>query len=557
MTIRRLRLITGLILFCYVSLHLLPLVLGNHSLAVMEYVRPSLHGFWESWPGLILLYGALIIHLGLGFYALYARRRWKGIRLGEVLQLATGVAVPALLCLHIVSTRIAAMEYGIQPSYPWIMAIYLKYDTGAGWRQAAALVVAWFHGCLGLYYWLRLKPIWPHLRFGVFAMAILWPALALTGFYKAGTEAAALTENPAWVRIVTREVGALSKTDQAALYHIQDILLLGLLGLLVTSLTARLVRQQLQKRAGIVVLNYDDGRDHRFTQGMSILDASRDCRYPHASVCGGRGRCSTCRVRIRHGQDLLPPPSDDEIRVLERVRAGPDVRLACQTIPRSGEIHITPLLPHTASASKGFATSDMAQGKEITIAVMFCDLRGFTRVSEDKLPYDTVFLLNRYFDAMGRAIEESGGHLDKFIGDGIMALFGMKTTPQDGCRQALVAAKRMADRLAVLNTSMAHDLDEPLRVGIGIHVGTVIVGEMGYGRATQLTAIGDAVNTASRLEAKTKDYGAQLVASKAVLRISEMAVSRDLYSTYEAEIRGRVQPIKLIAVQDASLLPTG
>ncbi|MDF1749309.1 MAG: adenylate/guanylate cyclase domain-containing protein [Alphaproteobacteria bacterium] len=552
--LRRLRLITGLILFFYVSLHLLPLILGNHSLAVMEFVRPGLHGIWESWPGLVFLYGALLIHLGLGFYAVYARRRWKGIRLGEVLQLASGIAVPVLLCLHIVSTRIAAMKYGINPSYPWIMAIYLKYDTMAGWRQAAALVVAWFHGCLGLYYWLRLKPIWQNLRFSMFGLAILWPSLALTGFYKAGTEAAALTDNPAWVQIILREVGPLSGADKAMLYHVQDMLLLGIAGLLVLSLMARLIRRQVQKRGGFVVVNYDDGRDHRFTQGMSILEASRDCSYPHASVCGGRGRCSTCRIRIRHGQDLLPPPSEDELKVLKRVRAGPDVRLACQAIPMCGEIHITPLLPHTATVSHGYARSDMAQGKELTIAVMFCDLRGFTRVSEDRLPYDTVFLLNRYFDAMGKAIEESGGHLDKIIGDGIMALFGIETTPEEGCRQALRAAKRMADRLTTLNTSLEQDLDEPLRIGIGIHVGTVIVGEMGYGRATQLTAIGDAVNTASRLEAKTKDYGAQLVASKAVLRTAELALPKEFYEEHQAEIRGRVQPIKLIAVQDAALL---
>ena len=101
--IRRLRLITGLILFSYISLHLIPLILGNHSLAIMEFVRPSLHGFWESWPGLILLYGAMAIHMALGFYAIYTRHRWKGIGLGEIVQLASGIAVPALLCLHVVA----------------------------------------------------------------------------------------------------------------------------------------------------------------------------------------------------------------------------------------------------------------------------------------------------------------------------------------------------------------------------------------------------------------------------------------------------------------------
>jgi len=317
---------------------------------------------------------------------------------------------------------------------------------------------------------------------------------------------------------------------------------------------ARALRLQIQKRGATVMLHYEDGREHRFPQGLSLLEASRDCRYPHASVCGGRGRCSTCRVLIRKGHDLLPEPSEDERRVLKRVRAGSDVRLACQTIPAAGEVHLTPLLPANAEIRHGYPTSDVAQGKEITIAVLFCDLRGFTRVSEDRLPYDTVFLLNRYFDAMGKAIEESGGHLDKFIGDGVMALFGIHSTPEEGCRQALQAAKRMAERLEALNLALAQDLDEPLRIGIGIHVGSVIVGEMGYGRATQLTAIGDAVNTSSRLETKTKDYAVQLVVSRAVFRTATIRVEDQPCDMHVAEIRGRTKPIRLVAVRDAASL---
>ena len=128
-----------------------------------------------------------------------------------------------------------------------------------------------------------------------------------------------------------------------------------------------------------------------------------------------------------------------------------------------------------------------------------------------------VFLLNRYFRATGQAIEAAGGRVDKFIGDGVMAIFGLGTDPQTACRQALDAARRMALALDDLNEAMSGDLDLPFRIGIGLHAGPAIVGEMGYERAAQITAIGDTVNTASRLETLTKEFGAELVVSQELL----------------------------------------
>ena len=555
--IRRLRLLTGLTLFTYVATHAIALVAGNYSLAAMEGLRHIVSEAWETWLGLFLLYGAFLTHLSLGLYAIYRRRRWRGMARSEALQLITGLSVPVLLALHFVSTRMAEVLYDLEPTYPWIMAIYLKYDTVAGVRQALTLLTVWLHGCLGLYFWLRLKPFWPRWRFVLFAGALLWPTLSLTGFWKAGNEAVANAADPAWVRAVLTEVGVLNNDAQSMLLNVENIVILILAGLLTATLVARSVRLQWEKRRGMVRLRYDDGREFVFNQGFSLLEASRECNHPHAGVCGGRGRCSTCRVRVRKGAELLPPPSPAEVAVLERVRAGPDVRLACQSIPAAGSIDITPLLPHTATARHGHAAANrLSHGREATIAVMFCDLRGFTRVSEDRLPYDTVFLLNRYFDAMGRAIEESGGHLDKFIGDGVMALFGLEDGAEAGCRNALRAAKRMAERLAALNSGLRQDLDQPLRIGIGIHVGPTIVGEMGYGRATQITAIGDTVNTASRLESMTKEFSAQLVVSRAVL---ETAGQQDFMSEaiteHEAAIRGRQRPLRVVAVADATALP--
>ena len=148
-----------------------------------------------------------------------------------------------------------------------------------------------------------------------------------------------------------------------------------------------------------------------------------------------------------------------------------------------------------------------------------------------------VFVLNRYFAAMGRAVEAAGGRVDKFIGDGVMALFGIESGPEAACREALAAARLMSERLEELNRSLSSELDQPLRIGIGIHVGPTIVGEMGYGSADAITAIGDAVNTASRLETLTKTYGCELVVSEETVLRAGLDLSA--FPRHEIEIRGK------------------
>jgi adenylate cyclase len=216
-------------------------------------------------------------------------------------------------------------------------------------------------------------------------------------------------------------------------------------------------------------------------------------------------------------------------------------------------LDITPLLPPTATPRDAFWRPAHSAGREQEIAILFADLRSFTQFAETKLPYDVVFVLNRYFEAMGKAIERAGGRVDKFIGDGVMALFGIDAGPESGCRSALTAARAMIAELHELNRELVHDLEAPLRVGVGIHAGSAIIGEMGYGSTTSLTAIGDAVNTASRLEALTKTYGAQLVVSDAV--VSYAGIRLDSYESCNVEIRGRREPLKVWIVPEVGTLP--
>ena len=224
------------------------------------------------------------------------------------------------------------------------------------------------------------------------------------------------------------------------------------------------------------------------------------------------------------------------MRVLRRIGATSNVRLACQLRPR-GAVEVTPLLPPFAHAADGRRRVDLVQGSEREIAIMFVDIRGFTALSEGRLPYDVVFVLNRYFAAMGRAVEAAGGRVDKFIGDGVMALFGIEHGAQAGCREALAAARLMSERIPELNASLRAELDRPLRIGIGIHCGPTIVGEMGYGNAAAITAIGDAVNTASRLESLTKNFACELVVSEEV--VSRAGLDLSAFPQRETETQSR------------------
>jgi adenylate cyclase len=546
----RIRLATGLVLFVYLLTHFANHALGLVSLEAMEHGRRPFLGLWRNSIGTVVLYGSLATHLGLAFWSIYRRRSLR-MPAWEAAQLIVGLLIPPLLAIHIIGTRLAHVIYGTDDTYTYELLIIWVFQPASGIQQAAVLVVAWLHGCIGLHFWLRLKSWYAQWLPFAYAGALLMPVLGLLGYVAGGREVAKLAQDSQWLNQAREKIGFPDQAGVSSLYTIEHWFLIGFTAVLVGTLAARGVRRRLI-RSRAIAIRYPTGQVIEIQPGTTILEASRVAGIPHAAVCGGRGRCSTCRVRISEGLDRLPAASEQERKVLDRVGAPPNVRLACQTRP-TADISIVPVLPPTASPRDAQPRPGYLQGHEEEIAVLFADLRDFTRMAEHKLPYDVVFLLNRYFRAMGTAIEATGGQLDKFIGDGVMALFGVGSRPSEGCRQALAAARRMSESLRDLNQSLASDVADPLRIGIGIHAGPAIVGEMGHGRATSVTAVGDTVNTASRLETLTKEYQCQLVISDAVARYAQLDVSG--FERHEIEIRGRLEPLTIRVIGDAQDLP--
>ena len=529
---RRLRLWSGLILFVFVGTHLLNHALGVISLDAAETGRLVFMAIWRNPVGTILLYGALITHIVLVLLALFHARHLRLPR-WEIVRLALGLAMPFMLIPHIFGTRVLADMYQFRDTYAYVVVGMWVQHPESAFMQSVLLIIAWTHGCMGVRWWLQFKPWYPRYRAVLRAGALLLPTLALAGFAGIGRETDTLSRVPGWL-----------ESTFAGITHAQEETVLGWAGIgngifavaVIAAFGGRFVRSWLQRRRGVVRLTYPGGRRVVATPGMSVLEASRSAGIPHASLCGGRGRCSTCRSRIGPASARVPQPSADEERVLKRVGAPPNVRLACQLRP-TNDLTVIPLLPPTIQSAESVLRPASALASEQEIAILFADIRGYTRFSEHRLPYDVVFVMNEYFKAMGEAVEASGGHLDKFIGDGVMALFGVGTDPVRGCRQALDGAVAMANALDELNQALATDLPDPLRIGIGIHVGPVIVGEMGYGRARTLTAIGDAVNTASRLESETKEHKVQLIVSEDVA--NHAGVSLEQFDRSDITVRGR------------------
>ncbi len=550
---QRARLASGLILFTYVTAHLLDHATGIVSVAAMERGANLIVAVLHLRPVTALLYGALLLHFLLALWAIFARRRLLGIPPAEAAQLLLGLSIIPLLAPHAISTRVAGELYHVYYSHTYVLTNLGLVTPWHGAKQAVALVAAWSHACIGLFFWLRLKPWFPRAQFILFAVALLIPVLALCGFYAGVRDVAArAAADPQWIERTLAELGAPDAAAKENLDRIGDLILMLWAGGVGAALLARLLRSGLERRRGLIRITYPGGRVIDALPGLSVLEVSQLNGIPHASVCGGRGRCSTCRIRVSRGLEDQPPASPAEAAVLARIGAAPNMRLACQLRP-TADLAVAPLLPPGAGAGVARARATTGQGREQEVTILFADLRDFTRLSERKLPYDVVFVLNRYFEAMGRAVEQAGGHVDKFIGDGVMALFGIGGESGRGARQALAAARAMGRVLGELNATLTHDLDQPLRIGIGIHLGPAIVGEMGYGRATSLTAIGDTVNTASRIEALTKEYGAELVVSETVAERAGVDLSS--FPLQTAEVRGRAETLALRVVPRAADLP--
>jgi adenylate cyclase len=550
-SLRQIRLVCGLVLFTYLISHFLNHALGNISMDALDAGVHYHIMFWRFLPVAIVFYGAALVHSGLGIWALYQRRQfhWRAI---EPLQLVLGLSIPALIIAHVTGVRIGQAAFGHEKLYPQVFYGDWIAAPAKMWLMYAVLTVAWVHGSIGLYFWLRMKAFYKRAAPFLLAGAVLIPTLAMLGLYQGGRDVARDSNSAKWKadNLSRRQVG--TPAEQHVLADIADYFLIGYLGLLGLVLLARGARALNERRGGMITLSYGNGRIVRVPRGLSVLEASLRYNVPHASVCGGRARCSTCRIRVIGNSDMLPEPSQREAFVLDRVGAAdPSIRLACQLRPTGDLSFFQLFLPHAMSAN-AHASQPHRIGEERYLVSMFVDMRGSTRLAEKQLPFDTVFIVNRFLGAVSQAVLACGGQPNQFVGDGQLALFGLAAGPQAACRQALRAAAMISVNVDELNQILSHDLHEPIRFGIGIHGGEVIIGDIGYRNHMVFTALGDAVNVAARLQDLTKNLACEAIVSDEV-RITA-GLGPEALPGQEVAIRGRTEPMTVHAVAGARAL---
>jgi adenylate cyclase len=259
-----------------------------------------------------------------------------------------------------------------------------------------------------------------------------------------------------------------------------------------------------------------DGSFEESDPSLSLLDISLKNKVPHMHVCGGTARCSTCRVMVLENLNNCTPRNEAEQKLADKKGFEKNIRLACQTRV-TGPVTVRRLVLDDGDADLVVQCHQSTTGRETRLAIMFTDIRDFTVFSERHLSYDTIHILNRYFYQMGEAVLRNEGYIDKYMGDGMMALFGIANPdPTVNCYNAVNAGLEMVQELKSLNVYLKRNFDIEFRIGVGIHFGEAILGELGHPNRRQMTVIGDSVNMASRIESATKTYQTSLLVSDAV-----------------------------------------
>jgi len=539
----RIRIGSGLILMIYVAAHLLNLASVLISPDVYDSVQAARLWVIRSGPGTIVVGLALFAHmiLSLGKVAL-ARTLRMPFR--DAVQISLGLIIPLILVSHLIYTRAAYSALGVNTMLGYVNA--LIWTTWDGWMQALLVAITWVHGSIGLHMWLRGTRWWQATLPWLTGIAVLVPTLAILGFVVSARVMNGLLQDPR-AATLARDVwnwpdgdgfARLAQMDRNATWFVW-----GLLGL---ALIVFVSRRALAAMRRPIRIQYIDGPQVRAPRGQTLLETSRANGIAHTALCGGRGRCTTCRVIVEDGLDDLPPPSETERRTLAAVGAPPNARLACQMTP------VAPITVFRVFAPDGKRSrAHASQGKEAQLAVLFLDMRGFTARTDGQLPYDVVFLLNRFFDEIVPPIVKAGGTIDKYMGDGLMAVFETDTS-QASARAALDAVQGIGHALERFNRTLTAEGAAAVAIGIGVHLGNVVIGEIGaVGRAPR-TLIGDTVNTASRLEGGTKGLGVQALISLDVLAAAGAEADTD--AMVDMDLRGRDTALAALPVRDATRL---
>jgi adenylate cyclase len=284
-------------------------------------------------------------------------------------------------------------------------------------------------------------------------------------------------------------------------------------------------------------------------EGETLMKAGLAAGIHQVSVCGGIGRCSTCRVIIMEGLQYCSPPTKDEQAIVEMLNLPPNVRLACQTTI-TGPVKVRRLVEDLEDVDffsifiEGVEVLT-ALGEEKDIFILFADIQGFTAFVENLLPYDVIYILNIYLKQMGEIVKRYHGRIDNYMGDGFMALFE-SDSPLTGARRAVQAGLEMLEEVRRVAPYLEELYGRSFDIRIGLHFGRVVAGKLGHPGYKRGTVIGDAVNLASRIEAANKQAGTRFLISRAIYELLEAEI--EIGKQIAGDIPGKSREYQLYEV---------
>jgi adenylate cyclase len=505
-TLRNLRLGSGLVLFTYIALHLINHSLGLISLDTAEAGLSIAIEVWSSLPGTVLLYGAAAIHFMLALWSVYERRTFR-LPPAELLRIALGFTLPILLIGHAASTRLAYELFAAPSDYAHVVTNLWIADSQG--MQLGLLAPGWLHGCLGLHFAFNRRPLYQRLRLVLFGVALLLPVFSAFGFIAMGRE---LATNASAAAAALDYLNPARVAERVGIAEWRNSLLIGYFAIIGATFAARAVRNVLEhSRKRLVSISYP-GRTVRVPRGWSVLEASRGFHLPHAAMCGGRARCSTCRVRVTAGEDACPTTQPGEQATLDRIGAPTDVRLACQLRPQ-GDISVVPLV---RTERPNYRPAAPRPNAEREIVVLFCDFLNRAELAKDHLPQDLLYVLTLYVEALSHAVRGAGGTISYVELDSVCALFGLESGPAQAARQALRAGAAIGSAMTDLNERFGRQWDCKVTIAVSIHAGRAVVGEIGSSLPPAVIAIGEAIDVANELRKAAAARGKAFAISEQV-----------------------------------------
>jgi len=261
---------------------------------------------------------------------------------------------------------------------------------------------------------------------------------------------------------------------------------------------------------------FPESQQIEMLEGETILQTALRANVPLTHMCGGVARCSTCRVHVMEGLENCQPRTAQEQDVAEILKFPPEIRLACQTTVK-GPVKVRRLVTDVEELDWDAifiqGVDPCAMGEESHVFIMFGDIQGFTPFAENLMPYDVIYVLNLFFQHVGQVIQQHGGRIDTYMGDGFMALFETET-PEESGLSAVKAGLAILREIEGLQGYLKDLYHNAFTVRIGLHYGQVVAGKLGFPGNKKLTVVGDAVNLASRIEAANKRAGTRFLVSE-------------------------------------------